>query len=356
MVHKGGGGMEKKLLIINHSKEEINEFLLAMPKGRFTIDTAENGFDAGILLKQNTYGVVILDMYLKGYDGEQIIKYMNRSHPDTVCIVYTYTLTRGQLIFLLNNRNIFHIFLSPANYQVEMIPAIEEAFTVYKMNLAQREAQQELEQQVVDREKGIEEKNRILNYQKRRNQQFLAFSERLIQETVRLAGTSLSTEEREALIEYEKGFLESAGKILDEPCVSLQEVQKRLEEEFVVREGCKNFSFVCRCKEPDCSKASLGILYTSLWILFRQYWDISKESSAAIEITAKEESRLTASLRIVLPESVWDKENREMEVLGEKRQIVESAVEKMVDFCDRQIEGNEIVYQMKIKNQPWNTF
>lgn len=346
--------MERKLLFINRSKEETNEFLLAMPKGRFEIDTAETGFDAGILLKKNTYGVVILDMYLKGYDGEQIIKYMSQSHPDTVCIVYTYTLTRGQLIFLLDNRNIFRVFLSPANFMIEMLPAIEEAFTVYKMNLAHRHVEKEIEQQVVDKEKGIEEKNTILNYQQRGNRQFLAFSERLIQETVRLAGAALSAEEKEDFIQYEKNFLNAVGKILEEPCESLEEVQRRLEEEFVIREGCKDFTFTCRCREPDCSKASLGILYTSLWILLRLYWDISKESSARIEITAKEEGRLTASLHIVLPEGVWDKENWEMEMLGERRQIVESAVEEMVDFCDRQVEGNEIVYQMKVWNQTWN--
>lgn len=343
--------MEKKLLFINRSKEEINEFLLAMPKGRFEIDTAETGFDAGILLKQNTYGVVILDMYLKGYDGEQIIKYMSNSHPDTVCIVYTYTLTRGQLIFLLDNRNIFRIFLSPANYQIEMLPAIEEAFAVYKMNLAHRDVEKELEQQVVAKEKGIEEKNTILNYQKRGHRQFLDFSERLIQETARLAGTAFSSGEKDALIQYEKGFLKAAGEILEEPCDSLEEIRRRLEEEFVIREGCKDFTFTCKCREMDCSKASFGILYTSLWLLIRQYWNISRESRFQIEISAKEEDRLTAALCIVLPQGVWDKGNREMEMLGEKRQLVESAVEEMVDFCDYQVEGNETVYLMKVKNR-----
>lgn len=346
--------MERKLLFINRSKEEISEFLLAMPDGKFDIDTAQTGYDAGILLKQNTYGVVVLDMYLKGYDGEQIIKYMSLSHPDTVCIVYTYTLTRGQLIFLLDNRNIFRVFLSPANYQMEMLPAIEEAFMVYQMNLAHRDLEKEVEQQTVQREKGIEEKNRILDYQKRGHRQFLIFSERLIQETVRLAGKSLSSEEKKSLIHYEKKFLDAAGEILEKPCDSLKEVEKRLEEEFVLSEGCKKFAFTCKCREPDCSKASLGILYTSLWMLIRQYWDISKDCSVKIEISAREEERLTAVLSITLPAGIWERENQEMGMLGEKRQIVEAAVEEMVDFCDYQVVENENVYRMKVRNRPWN--
>ena len=68
--------MEKRLLFINHREEEIKGFLEAMPE-ELKIDTADNGIDAALLMKKNTYGVIVVDMELKGYDGEEQIKFMN---------------------------------------------------------------------------------------------------------------------------------------------------------------------------------------------------------------------------------------------------------------------------------------
>ena len=125
--------MEKRLLFINHREEEIKGFLEAMPE-ELKIDTADNGIDAALLMKKNTYGVIVVDMELKGYDGEQLIKFMNKVYPDTVCIVYTVAITQGQLSFLLNERNVFHVFLSPANFREEFYQMIEEGFVLYGVN------------------------------------------------------------------------------------------------------------------------------------------------------------------------------------------------------------------------------
>ena len=142
--------MEKRLLFINHREEEIKGFLEAMPE-ELKIDTADNGIDAALLMKKNTYGVIVVDMELKGYDGEQLIKFMNKVYPDTVCIVYTVAITQGQLSFLLNERNVFHVFLSPANFREEFYQMIEEGFVLYGVNTVNNQEADELEEKYPDK-------------------------------------------------------------------------------------------------------------------------------------------------------------------------------------------------------------
>ena len=149
--------MEKRLLFINHREEEIKGFLEAMPE-ELKIDTADNGIDAALLMKKNTYGVIVVDMELKGYDGEQLIKFMNKVYPDTVCIVYTVAITHGQLSFLLNERNVFRVFLSPANFREEFYQMIEEGFVLYGVNTVNNQEADELEEKYQRRQKSLEEK------------------------------------------------------------------------------------------------------------------------------------------------------------------------------------------------------
>ncbi|MCI8326731.1 MAG: response regulator [Lachnospiraceae bacterium] len=343
--------MEEKLLFINHSKNEINEFTRVMSEKGFEIDTAETGVDAGILLKKNTYGVIILDMYLKGFDGEKLIKYMNRSHPDTVCIVYTYTLTKAELLFLVNQRNIFRIFINPIDFLEEMLPAIEEAFDIYGVNFVQRKTEMDVEKRISDGRRKIEEKSAILGYQEKGRQQFLAFSAKILEETMHLADLGLSEEEKGMLLQFEKELLNCTGDILEKPYDNFQEIKEKLEREFAKNGRCQKFRFVSKCREAGYSKTTFAILYVSLWILLKQYRDFFQKDEIRIEISAESENRLSVLLQITMPQGLWEKGNREMEMFGEKHQIVDMAVEEMVDFCECDVKENEIVYRMKIENK-----
>lgn len=337
--------MEKRLLFINQSEEEINEFKNAIAHKKFLVDTARNGTDAATLMEQNHYGVVILDMYLKGSGGEHIIKYMNERHPDTVCIVYTYNLTRGQLAFLLNNRNIFRIFLSPANFLEEMIPAIEEAFNIYKMNIVQREEDKEIERMVFAKEKSIEEKNFVLRHKNRGNQQLLIFSERVLAETMQMAGDAVLEEKKRKLLQSEKELLESAADILIHPCTDIEDMRKRLETEFSGENT--EMEFVAECEEGTFHKIELGRICTAFWILLQEYGKVSKGNRAGVGIRSCEGGGLEAVLHILLPKRMW--EHEEIEQLEERRHLVEMAVAEIVDSCECHIEGNEVIYQVSVK-------
>ena len=109
--------MEKRLLFISKYKDIIQEFLDAMKDKDIEIETADNGLDAAALLKKNEYQIVVTGLTMDGYNGEQLISYINRAHPNTVCIIYTTTISAAQLHFFINKRDVFRVFLRPVNFR-----------------------------------------------------------------------------------------------------------------------------------------------------------------------------------------------------------------------------------------------
>ena len=120
--------MARNLLFINKHAEIIQEFSREMADKNFEIDIAENGIDAAILLRQKEYQVVITGLVLDGFNGEQIVTYINKTYPDTVCIIYTTTISAAQLHFFVNERDVFRVFLRPVNFRKEFFEALSEAF------------------------------------------------------------------------------------------------------------------------------------------------------------------------------------------------------------------------------------
>lgn len=128
--------MGRKLLFISKYPEIIQEFLVAMDGKEIEIDVASNGIVAAGQLKKNKYEVVVTGLSLDGYNGEQIITYINKSFPNTVCIIYTTSISPSQLHFFMNERNVFRVFLRPVDFNKEFYEALEDAFGYYDVRVA----------------------------------------------------------------------------------------------------------------------------------------------------------------------------------------------------------------------------
>lgn len=128
--------MSRKLLFISKYPDIIQEFLGAMDGKEVEIDTASNGIEAASRLKKNIYQVVVTGLSLDGYNGEQIITYLNKNFPNTVCIIYTTTISPAQLHFFINERSVFRVFLRPVDFNKEFYTALEEAFEYYDVRVA----------------------------------------------------------------------------------------------------------------------------------------------------------------------------------------------------------------------------
>lgn len=139
--------MDRNLLFISKYPDIVKEFLLAMEGKEIAIDVASNGIEAVTKLKKKEYQVVVTGITLEGYNGEQIITYLNKNHPNTVCIIYTTTISPSQLHFFINERNVFRVFLRPVDYRQKFFVALEDAFEYHDVRIAnqQDEASRDVE-------------------------------------------------------------------------------------------------------------------------------------------------------------------------------------------------------------------
>lgn len=146
--------MGRNLLFINRYQEIVKEFADAMSGQNFEIETALNGLDAAAKLKKKEYQIVVTGLSLDGYNGEQIITYLNKSRPNTVCMIYTTTISPAQLHFFMNDRDVFKVFLRPVDFHVEFLQAIEEGFEYYDLRV--KELEEETEQKEAYRQQKME--------------------------------------------------------------------------------------------------------------------------------------------------------------------------------------------------------
>lgn len=340
--------MEKKLLFINHREEEIQAFTEAMQQNQIIVDTADNGIDAALLIKKNTYGVIILDMNLKGYDGEQLIKFLNQVYPNTVCIVYTVALTQGQLSFLVNKRNIFHVFLSPAKFKEEFLPMIEEGFMVYEINSVNAQEECELEEKYQERERELIEKSKILDQQKKETQLFLEFSRRVVEETLRIFGKGIEEKEKRIILAYEKGILKKAQEVLNDSCHGFEDMEQMLRKEYIENYPKRELHFNAPQYVPgQLGKSFYESIYTVLWGLLKYFSAISEVYTLSIRIEFETSSQAVIMLIITLPTGTWER-YKENQISEQYKHLTQYVAESLMDSYMRVINDDLVSYRMEL--------
>lgn len=157
--------MERNLLFVNKHPEIIQEFTKEMEDQNFKIDIADNGIDAALLLKKKEYQVVVTGLVLEGFNGEQIITYINKTYPDTVCIIYTTNISAAQLHFFINQRDVFRVFLRPVNFRDEFFEALSEAFEYNEIKKKDREEIEDRKKKLLANKDAIRDMESFLNRQ-----------------------------------------------------------------------------------------------------------------------------------------------------------------------------------------------
>lgn len=163
----------RKILFVNKYQEEVYEFLNAMGENELSvdIDIVSDGSEAINMLNKSEYQIVVTGLTLEGYNGEQVITYINKNFPNVVCIIYTTTISAAQLHFFINERNVFRVFLRPVNFHGEFFQALEEAFEHYEVRMRDQE-------DAVARERAFEEQRMgIYFFEKRMEKQPQALHE-----------------------------------------------------------------------------------------------------------------------------------------------------------------------------------
>jgi len=135
----GQDDTKHNLLFISKYPQIIHEFTDAMKDRDIEIETAINGIEAAAKIKKKNYDIVITGLSLEGYNGEQIITYLNKTAPSTVCIIYTTTISSAQLHFFINERNVFRVFLRPVDFRGAFWEALEEAYEYHAVQVKNEE-------------------------------------------------------------------------------------------------------------------------------------------------------------------------------------------------------------------------
>lgn len=195
--------MERKLLIISKYPDIIQEFLVAMDGKEVVIDTALNGIEAAAKLKRNQYQIVVTGISLEGYNGEQIITYLNKNCPNTVCIIYTTAISPSQLHFFINERNVFRVFLRPVDIQNELYAALEEAFEYYDVRVAGQNEETGCDEERKNKAAECEALREKLIRQKKAMTHANHYMKRMSQLSLQAYAQKIEAEQREALRECE---------------------------------------------------------------------------------------------------------------------------------------------------------
>lgn len=192
--------MDRKLLFISKYPDIIQEFLVAMDGKEIAIDVASNGIEAVTQLKKNEYQVVVTGISLDGYNGEQIITYLNKNYPNTVCIIYTTTISPSQLYFFINERNVFRVFLRPVDYRQKFFTALEDAFEYYDVRIANQRDENARDEATEDKKRRCREIEQKLTQSKLEKPYANQYMKRLAQLTLQTYADKLDAEQKQIIL------------------------------------------------------------------------------------------------------------------------------------------------------------
>lgn len=211
--------MDRNLLFVSRYPDICREFLDAVSGRDIAIDVAHNGTDAALRLKKKAYDVVVTGLSLDGYNGEQLITYINKCFPYTVCIVYTTTISPAQLQFVMNKRDVFRVFLRPVDFQTVFWEALEEAFEYHGILVKNQE--DEHERKVRPLKKEIANIGQKMQAQETGRREMAGYMQRLMKRTVKGYTHKLDGEGKKKLWEMERDVVVLC-------CGTEQELQAKL--------------------------------------------------------------------------------------------------------------------------------
>ena len=186
--------MKRNLLFISRYPEIIDEFQGILEEKQIETEIAQNGTDAMELLKQKEYQILVTDLNLDGYNGDKIISYVNQVFPNTICMLYTNSISAVQLGFY---------------FRQEFMQALEEAYELYDLKKHDRDSRQERLKQLEDNRKAIAEIEKIIENQNGRWKDFEIFADRLLGFTMERYGTAWNVEQRNQYFAKEKKLLKA---------------------------------------------------------------------------------------------------------------------------------------------------
>ena len=347
-MHYGGKSTSDNVLFINRNHMEIQEFLNAMQDYDFEIDTADSGLEAAILLRKKNYKVVITGMNLSTYDGMKLLAYLNGYSPYTACIVYTTTINLAQLRVLVNERDVFRIFLKPVNYRGDFYHAIQDGFAYYDMRQAEQEEQKVLEL----KQKSIEdietqEATATGEYEWKQMGQFMR---RLLPWSVENFQIPLNEEQKKLFNVFEQKILDYYLEPDYAACDNMEKVCGCIQEEFETDDMGQQVIVNINQRPVNPKNGFYEQLHFILWILLTQIAMISPNYTVTIDMDFELPFRPIIRIKAKVPEEKI-KEYQENRVVQDGVKVVSCIVEAFTEQCNIEITPDRIVCQLQLRTE-----
>ncbi len=222
--------MGRNILFVSKYPEIVQEFLDAMRDKDAVVDTASNGKEATEMLQNKEYQIVVTGLVLDFFNGEKLVTYVNKAFPNTICIIYTTTISAPQLHFFMNKRDVFRVFLRPVDFRKEFYQAIEDAFLYYEVRVKNEKEAEEYREASARYQRGIETLKRKLQLQKVARERILTYMERLMEISLDEYASRLSAEGKRQLKGLERDVAGLCLKESRNPAENLARAQKAVEQ------------------------------------------------------------------------------------------------------------------------------
>ena len=338
--------MEDKLLLINKRPDVVDEFVKAYEHEEFQIDIAMNGVEAVRKLQASEYKLVVVGLIFPDIDGEKLLGYINKTAPETVCIVYATRISVAQIAYLTNRLHVFRIFLRPVEYRLEMLEAIQEGFEEYDLKKRMFEiAEEEKEKMQFQQDRYAQMRKKVLDRQKA-DGLFLRVCDPILKELAYL-GDNLKEEEQQQLLDIQKGIIAQYLKEHQLPVGGLTAIEVKLRHQFF--EGNANRSLrvhtgsaLLQLPEPF-----IEGMYMCIWVLIHRMTMLTKQFDAYVDVDFETSSKISLNVSFQLPPGVWEEQKRRA-ISKKITYVYESVVKEICGNMYREVEDIRVSYKLHL--------
>lgn len=291
--------MEDRVLFISSHADVIEEFTSAYQSEEFQVEVAHSGVEGVRKIAAAKYKVVVTNLRLPDIDGIKIVQYLNKTSPNTVCIVYTTKLHTGQTAFLINKMHVFKIFLRPVDYKGEMLDAIMQAFEKYDVV----EADEGDVKTAIDYEE--EQKTRYKELvdtliDKNDAQNMIKICAEAIFEATTTVNTRLTEAERLKILSLENKIIASALKESEKSIPDLMSLEVVLRGRYFENAPGRTYTMEVESNVIKLPGDFILKMYLCLCFIIEFVNMISREYKMAIKIEFETSTRIVASVNFKL--------------------------------------------------------
>ncbi len=124
--------MKPVVLLIDDDDNTLYGMVRALRKQPYQLLTAKSGEEARLILKSREVDVIVVDEFMPGLSGSDLLAWAAENVPDTIRLMLTGNATAGIAIRAINEGRVYHFFTKPCD-DVQLAIVISKAIEHRKL-------------------------------------------------------------------------------------------------------------------------------------------------------------------------------------------------------------------------------